>query len=223
VRLSLLIVRQRSATEIFSFIYKDHVWGNATPRFPFNSGPGSHDVEIVEPYVSAVRSFIADTFSTPPDVVDLGCGDFNVGRQIRNVTDRYIASDIVSDLIEHNRLSYAGEDVDFRVLDIISEDLPPGDIVFIRQVLQHLGNDQISRFLPKLRHYPWAIITEHIPSKDPFIPNHDIRTGAVRLGFGSGVELTEAPFNLIHYSATILCELYVKSGRIRTTVYQIRK
>jgi hypothetical protein len=220
-------VRQSTVAEVLSHIYKYHMWGNATINTPFYSGTGSHNVEIIEPYISAVQSFIEDTFFTPLNVVDLGCGDFSVGRQIRNITDQYIACDIVSSVIDYNRLAYAGENVDFRVLDIISEELSAGDIVFVHQVLQHLRNDQISCFLPKLRYYRWAIITEHIPFEDPFTPNRDIRTGSLRLTVDSGIELTEALFNLIHYNTTILCESPEKSlekdRRIRTMAYQLQK
>ena len=51
----------------------------------------------------------------------------------------------------------------------------------------------------------------------------------------SGVELAAAPFNLIHYNATVLCELMAETyditmpyesvegkGRIRTTAYQLQ-
>ncbi|ETS78851.1 hypothetical protein PFICI_08704 [Pestalotiopsis fici W106-1] len=177
---------------------------------------------IVDPYVLNVRSFIKDTFSKAPDAVDLGCGDFNVGRRIRSAADHYVACDVVPAMIEYNRVAYAVEDVDFRVLDIVTAELPPGDVVFIRQVLQHLSNKQISDFLPKLGQYQWAIITEHIPFDDPFTPNHDILTGNVRVMFNSGVELTEPPFNLVYYDKKVLCELRAKDGRIRTVAYQLQ-
>lgn len=185
---------------------------------------------VVDPYVSAARLFIENTFSAPPNVVDLGCGDFNVGRQIRNVTNRYVACDIVPNVVNYNRLVHAREDVDFRILDLVTEELPAGDVVFIRQVLQHLSNDHISRLLPKLRKYKWAIITESIPSEDLFVPNHNIETGEyIRLESNSGVDLTKTPFNLIHYNATTLCEVfgaYHRDGatdRIKTTAYQLQK
>lgn len=107
------------------------------------------------PYVSAIRSFITSTFaSIHPNVVDLGCGDFNIGRQVRNLTNHYIAIDIVPEVINYNRLIYAQPlAVDFRVLDMITareDELPEGDIVFIREVLQHLSNNQIARLVKKL-------------------------------------------------------------------------
>jgi hypothetical protein len=173
--------------------------------------------------VSAIRSFIANTFPSPPDAVDLGCGDFNVGRQIWNATRRYVACDIVSGVIDHNRLAYTDDDVDFQVLDMISEEPPAGDVVFVRQVLQHFRNDQILRFLPKMQYYRWAIVTEQVPLKDPFVSNRDIPTGKMRLRVNSGVELTEAPFNLMAYQAIVLCEAVDGVGRIRTTAYRLQE
>ena len=177
----------------------------------------------MDPYVTAVRSFIDDTFVTPPNAVDLGCGDFNVGRQIRNATNRYTACDVVPDLIDYNRQAYASDEVDFQVLDITSEEPPAADIVFVRQVLQHLNNHQVSLALPKLRRYEWAIITDHLPFNDSFAPNRDIPTGSVRIAVDSGLVLTEPPFDLAHYSATVLCEVQAIDGRIRTTAYRFHK
>lgn len=176
-----------------------------------------------------MRNFITDTFPVPPDAVDLGCGDFNVGRQLRNVTGRYVACDIVPDVVNYNRLVFAQDDTDFRVLDMVTEDLPAGDIVFIRQVLQHLNNDQISRILPKLNRYKWLVLTESLPYQETFEPNHDVETGEyIRIDSGSGVDLAQSPFWLSFHNSTVLTEVvgaYHKDGeadRIRTTAYQLQ-
>lgn len=200
-------MKQSNTAKFFSHIYENQLWGKTLAKTPF-SGPGSYDAELVDPYVLAARFFIANTFSMPPNVIDLGCGDFNVGRQIRNVTDRYIACDIVANVVDYNRLIYASENVDFRMLDLVTQEPPAGDIVFIRQILQHLRNDQISRFLAKLRKYKWAIITEHIPFEDPFVSNQDIEAGVyTRYEINSGAEFIQTPFDLIYHNRTILCGL----------------
>lgn len=224
-------MRDRPAAEIFSLVYGtntwwQNAWGETSSETPFYSGWGSHDADIVDPYISSVRSFIAETFPTPPTAVDLGCGDFNVGRQIRSVTSKYTACDVVPAIIEHNRLVFAEEQVDFRVLDITADEPPAADVVFVRQVLQHLDNAAILRFLPKLRRYRWAVVTEHVPVDDAFVPNADCPTGGdIRLGSNSGVDLAEAPFNLAYRAAVVLCEVRVAredGGRVRTTAYQLQ-
>lgn len=207
---------------MFSHIYEHNIWGDFTPTNLLYSGSGSHDLDIVDPYVQAVRTFISHTFSTPLTVADIGCGDFNVGRQIRNLTDHYTACDIVPGVIDQNRLAFADEDVDFQVLDIVTEELPAAELVFVRQVLQHLNNERILSIVPKLYQYSWAIITEHLPFEDPFPPNLDIPTGSVRIAVNSGVELVEAPFNLVSHDSRVLCEVLAKDGRIRTTAYRLR-
>ena len=81
-------------------IYKMKLWG--TNNDSFYSGFGSHDTKIVTPYLEVVKSFLS-SFEEPLVVCDLGCGDFNVGKELVKYTKKYIAVDIVSDLITYNR------------------------------------------------------------------------------------------------------------------------
>ena len=80
----------------------------------------------------------------------MGCGDFVVGSKIRSLCNQYIACDIVAPLIEYNKKKYQPLNVDFRTLNLISDNLPSADVVFIRQVLQHLSNIEIKNIIPKL-------------------------------------------------------------------------
>ncbi|WP_374333561.1 class I SAM-dependent methyltransferase, partial [Aestuariivirga sp.] len=136
---------------------------------------------------------------------------------------RYVACDVVPDLIAFNRNAYSHLDVDFRVLDMAEDALPEGDVVFVRQVLQHLGNAAIARAVAKIAvRYKYLVLTEHVPESADFAPNVDIVTGAgTRLQLGSGVVLTRAPFNLAAASERIICESPQLGGVIRTTVYTL--
>jgi len=58
-------------------VYERKLWGGNNSNF--YSGSGSHQIEIVKPYIAAVTSFLT-SFKTPITVCDLGCGDFNVGK-----------------------------------------------------------------------------------------------------------------------------------------------
>src|ERR1700733_6137029 len=139
-----------SLEDVFAHVYRERLWGVPNPwnRTRFFSGPGSHEAAIVKTYVAAVKRFVR---SRPGmDAVDLGCGDFNVGRRIRNCFKKYPACDIVPELIQHNERAFAQMNVDFRCLNISDDPLPRGDIVFLRQVLQHLSNEQIARVACKL-------------------------------------------------------------------------
>jgi len=148
------------------------------------SGSGSHQFDLVFPYVSAVTDFCR-SLKVPPSAVDLGCGDFNIGRQIRPYCGRYIACDVVPELIEQNLSRFGDLRVEFRCLDIVHDPLPGGDVAFLRQVLQHLDNEKIATILRQLYRYRFVIVTEHLPANGGFVPNTDKPQGlerACRLG-----------------------------------------
>jgi hypothetical protein len=213
-------VSQQSLAQVFGSVYRDRRWGGSRGQ-RFFSGLGSHDPDVVAPYVAAAREYLEE-FPGRPDVADLGCGDFNVGRKLRDVCGRYLACDVVAELVAHDAARYAALDVDFRCLDIVDDELPAADVAFIRQVLQHLSNDQIARIVPKLARYGHLIVTEHLPKSASFVPNVDHEHGAgLRLAAGSGVVLTAPPFNLRVRSERLLCAVEKYDGVIATHVYRI--
>ena len=136
-----------------------------------------------------------------------------------------MARDVAPALIERNRREFAALDVDFDTLDMIDDALPAGDLVMIRQVLQHLSNAQISRVVAKLGQYKFAIITEHLPGLERFTPNLDKPMGdGIRSGLFSGVVLTAAPFGLKPLSERVICEVQDTCNPetiIRTTLYEL--
>jgi hypothetical protein len=84
-----------TAKDTFSRIYEGGYWGQSkTLGEKYYSGDGSHQDEIIVPYVSAVRRFL-QSLGEKPDAVDLGCGDFAIGSQIRPYCGKYIAVDVV--------------------------------------------------------------------------------------------------------------------------------
>jgi hypothetical protein len=213
--------KARSPREVFSEIYERRIWGGNASR-EFDSGAGSHDPAVVAAYVDAVTR-LASAIGRTLDAVDLGCGDFNVGSQLRHLFGAYAACDVVPSLIERNRAAFAALQVDFRCLDIAADDLPPGDIALVRQVLQHLSNADVQRVVEKLYRYKFLVLTEHVPVCPDFEPNVDQATGAgTRLEADSGVVLTAAPFSLRARAERTLCEVHGYGGVIRTIVYQLR-
>jgi hypothetical protein len=65
----------------------------------------------------------------------------------------------------------------FKLLDLVKDKLPAGDVAIIRQVLQHLSNDQIARFVARASNYGFLVVTEHLPSRPDFRPNADKLAG----------------------------------------------
>ncbi len=161
-----------------------------------------------------------------PNVVDLGCGDFSIGSKIRKLCDNYIAVDIFDKLIYFNKKKYADLNVDFRILDITCDELPSGDICFVRQVLQHLSNKSIIKFIKAIKNkYKYLIITEHFPPIKNFVANVDKPTGPdIRIYDKSAVILTAPPFNLKAVKDIDICETAMDSieGVLNTKLLQLK-
>jgi hypothetical protein len=202
-------------------IYKQNFWGGS--ESDFYSGDGSYDPSIVEPYLKAVASFLSD-FNEPISVCDLGCGDFNIGKELVSFCRKYVAVDIVPDLIAHNKSKFQFENLTFQCIDIANENLPLGDCAILRQVLQHLSNSEVLRIVNKLQQYKYLIVTEHIP-EGKFIPNADIISGqGIRLKKKSGIDLLASPFNLKVKSSMELCKTHLanQKGIIMTMLFTLR-
>ena len=201
-------------------IYELNLWGGT--EFDFYSGSGSHDPDIINPYLDVLTAFL-ESNNRALTVCDLGCGDFNIGKELTQFTKKYIAIDIVENLIERNKQLHQADNLEFHCLDIAKDELPTGDCIILRQVLQHLSNAEIERVVEKLANYKHIILTEHLPLGD-FIPNKDIISGqGIRLKQNSGVNLLEAPFNLEVKTETILGEYILEhhKGRIVTKLYEV--
>ncbi|HAW18932.1 MAG TPA: SAM-dependent methyltransferase [Flavobacteriales bacterium] len=201
-------------------VYQNKLWGG--PESDFYSGVGSHSPEIVDPYIDAVKSFLK-SFGEPIVVCDLGCGDFNVGKELVSLSKKYIAVDIVPDLIARNREKYKGENLDFRCLDIAKDDLPAGDCAIVRQVLQHLSNPEVQSIVEKLRTFRYVILTEHVP-EGAFTPNKEIISGqGIRLKKQSGVDLMAPPFNFEVKEERCLLSVNLTGGKgvIETKLYHL--
>lgn len=227
VKLSMNQDKDEDLAKIFTDIYQNGVWGrSADISQKFYSGGGSHNPQIVNEYVNSVAvvlGFFQLFLDRKPDIVDLGCGDFAVGARLRGLARNYAACDIVEPLIAFNRERFKDLAVDFSTIDLSKDPLPAGDVVFIRQVLQHLSNAQIIELIPKLsERYRYLVLTEHLPSEPGFIHNLDKPSGPdIRLRLKSGVVLTSPPFNLSVSSDFRLCEITDSGGVIRTNLYKI--
>ncbi len=179
--------------DVMEQVYEMKLWGGI--KSDFYSGIGSHHPGIVDPYIDVLTSFLA-SFRSQLVVCDLGCGDFNVGKELVSHTKKYVAVDIVSALIERNKRMFKDENLEFHCLDIAVDELPSGDCALLRQVLQHLSNAEVQSIASKLTDFKYVIVTEHLPEGD-FVPNKEIISGrGIRLKKQSGLNLLAPPFNL---------------------------
>jgi len=206
--------------EAMEQVYEMQLWGGDTSKF--YSGTGSHHSEIIGPYIKELSTFLS-SFEVPLTVCDLGCGDFNVGKELVTYAKKYVAVDIVAGLIAFNKEQFKNIKVTFHCLDIAVDDLPSGDCALVRQVLQHLSNSEIQAILGKLRAYKYVVITEHLPQAR-FTPNKEIISGqGTRLKKQSGVLVEAAPFSFRYTSKKELLSINLANGKglIVTSLYQL--
>jgi SAM-dependent methyltransferase len=176
-----------SVQERFENIYAQNLWRGG-------SGEGSLP-SSTKGYARFVQNFIRDNRIT--SVVDLGCGDWQFSRFIDWSGVRYRGFDIVRPVIEQNRSLYARAGVDFDVSPERFDQYPSADLLIVKDVLQHWSTATIGRFLPTLKRYPFALITNCIDPrrrkfwKKPATKNPDIDDGDFRY-----LDLRKAPFFL---------------------------
>jgi hypothetical protein len=199
-----MILTERAARRrVFREIYRNRIWGTGA-RSQFFSGPGSRG-EPARVYVDCMAELLSQhafELHRPLTIVDLGCGDFEIGHALttRLPNFSYVGCDIVPELIAHHTRTYATEHIRFQQLDLVCDPLPEGDVCLIRQVLQHLSNTEIMKLVQRLR-YQFVYITEGHPSVRIGMPNPDMAAGhRVRFdplnGRGRGVELDKPPYCL---------------------------
>jgi hypothetical protein len=133
------------AREVFENIYTRNAWGSQETR----SGLGSTRASTHE-----LRRRIPPLFRLLgiSQVVDLGCGDCNWISPIIGLFARYVGIDVVPALVEENRKRFAGlAGVEFQMPALLTDGLPKGDVIIVRDVMPHLPNAMIFRLLRQIK------------------------------------------------------------------------
>lgn len=180
--------------ELFDLVYQEQMWGGTPEK---SSGWGSYGQHSSE-YVDYVRDFIVS--NNIESILDVGCGDFQIGSRICGAVTRYFAADVSRLIIERNAAAFSDlGNVRFMVLDACANPLPEVDLITMREVLQHLSNADIALALDNIERSRarFVLVTEHLPAQHVLrAPNMDKPRGPnIRNPFGSGVFIELAPFN----------------------------
>lgn len=138
----------RSMKEAFTDVYGCNVWSGGSGR---DSTPENTAI-----YRGMLEEFLRT--HEIKRVVDIGCGDWQFSKLIDWGDVDYIGIDTVPAVIEANQQRF-GSRYTFVCRDVTQEALPPGDLVIIKDVLQHWPNEIIQAFLPRLDQYRYAILT----------------------------------------------------------------
>lgn len=165
---------------IFDDIYKENTW-------LVGSGLGS----LPKP-TRGYRKFIQD-FMREHDiksVVDFGCGDWQFSKFINWDGVDYKGYDIVKPVVEHNQKEYTKPNIHFFESPENWDKLPPADLLVVKDVLQHLSNEEVQHFLDiAKKKFKYALITNGTNPKER--TNDEIKTGEYR-----PLDIRLAPFNV---------------------------
>lgn len=142
---------------IFEKIYYRNAWKN---KYGTNSGPGSA-IECSQDYILFLQDYVKK--NNIKSILDLGCGDFNLMRHFNFDNIEYLGLDIVSFIIKSNTEKYSQKNIIFEKMDIFT--FKPSvkyDLVILKEVLQHLSNDNIIKLIHNIDYAKNIIITNDI-------------------------------------------------------------
>lgn len=178
---------QTEAEKAFGQIYEKGIWGK-DQNGKGTSGSGS-TLEEGRPFIDYVQEFI-NRAPNIRSVVDVGCGDWVLGSAINWEDLNYIGIDVVKSLILKNQSKFGSDTVRFEFLDAITNDLPSGDLLICKDVLQHLPNSSIINLLTKFGKFRYCILVNDVQSTSG-TNNRDTAIGGYR-----PLDLRCAPFFL---------------------------
>ena len=123
-------------------------------------------------------------------MLDAPCGDFSWMSLVEFPPKfRYLGGDIVNFMVEDNQSKYPNQE--FRVFDLTTDKLPNVDVLFCRDCLFHLSEDDIKKVFDNVlaSNVKYIMTTSYIESIR--YSNQNIQTGAFR-----EINLEKEPFNL---------------------------
>lgn len=177
-----------SNSAIFSSIYERGEWG-VDENQKGNSGSGS-DPQNAKIYLSFLKSYLED--NSIQSVVDLGCGDWRLGRLINWDGIKYLGIDVVESVINENTKNFASANISFIKADGTDYVLPKADLLICKDILQHLPYKDIQNIIKQFSKFKYCIVINDVDPVKLTCENIDIPRGYYRC-----LDLTKPPFSLL--------------------------
>lgn len=172
---------------VFSEIYSRNLWGG-----PGGSGPGSESA-----YVRPIRDKLVEyiKLNNIKSILDVGCGFVGWMSEIdwNSLNCSYLGIDVVLSVIEknvsHNNI------MKFKLLNLLTcdqIDIPKADLVFCKDMLQHLPNNYVIEILKIIKQFNHIILCNCCVDEISFQrSNLDIKIGEWR-----SIKLFDKPFEI---------------------------
>ena len=124
----------------FDNMYKKKIWGGG-------SGTGSKMTMDNQWYLKKIQDIIKD--KDIKTILDVGCGDWEIMKNLSYEGLVYDGIDIVKSVIDDNK-TYESNNIRFYHKNILKEDIENYDLIIIKDVLQHLEDYDIIKIMDKL-------------------------------------------------------------------------
>jgi len=121
---------------IFTEIKRKNIWGSLESV----SGAGSEINQTKTLIMELPKLFKLYNIKS---VLDIPCGDFNWMKEVDLSAVEYLGGDIVNELISDNISKYSLNNKEFKKLNIITDELPNKDLIFVRDCFVHLSYNDI--------------------------------------------------------------------------------
>jgi len=165
--LSLVVAApdDRTEQELFCLAYQNNLWMGAESR----SGVGASldHTGAIRIHLPAILEELCTEIGAPAILLDAACGDLNWFKLMQlPFLAQYIGVDIVPELIELNKASFASGTCTFIHANVITDELPKADIILCRSLFPLLFNVDIMRTINNFKKTGARyLITSHYPQK----------------------------------------------------------
>ena len=137
-------IKDKSTEDVFNYIHTNNVWGDR--ESVSGSGSNSNQTQKVVSLISNIlKKLEVKTF------LDVPCGDFHWMQKVELGNISYIGGDIVENIIDENNKNYKSEKISFKVLNLISDELPECDLLLCRDCFVHLSNNNVLEAMKNIK------------------------------------------------------------------------
>ncbi len=137
--------------DIFTKIYENKIWGDNQNNYYSGSSGGGSCIKNNEEYIKILKNIIKEY--NIRNIVDLGCGDFQMGRLIYDdINVLYTGYDTYKKIIDYHIPLYPEPKYTFEHLDFFTnkDSIVEGDMCILKDVLQHWEINEIYTFMDYL-------------------------------------------------------------------------